>query len=165
MGKRRVILETLRDTLNAASITLSGYKASFVIKIFDVSLRQKDLPLFSILTEPETLDIQLSGMSADRSLRLIIQGFIRSKRAITTSLSSDSLLLGEDFADAIVRMLMTQTAVDNFINSFRLKLPAEEESGCGFSITAMGPIIVEEYALASEFVYVSVPLLVEFLES
>ena len=157
MGKRRIILETLRDTLNAANIVFSSVKASFVIKIFDVTQRQKDLPLFSILTEPESLDVQLSGRSADRNLRMIIQGFLRSRRAISTPLSSDSLLLGEDFADGIINVLLSQKGVDNFTTAF--------DGGCGFSVTAIGPIIVEEYALASEFVYVSVPLLVEFLES
>ena len=65
-------------------ITVNRYTADFVIKLFDVSQRKRSLPLFSILTEPETITISLSGISAERSLRLIIQGFLLSQRDITT---------------------------------------------------------------------------------
>ena len=164
MGKRRIILTNLRNVLNDPRIIVSGYAARFVIKLFDVSQRQKDLPLFSILTEPENIEISLSGTQAERSLRLIIQGFLLSRRSITSQLSSQSLLIGEDFIDVIVRRLLEQTTVDRFANAWSV-LPSEEQSGCGFSVTAIGPIIVEEYALSGEYVYMSVPLVAEFLEN
>ena len=170
MGKRRIILESLRKVLDGAiperpelkPIIVNRYTADFVIKLFDVSQRKRSLPLFSILTEPETITISLSGISAERSLRLIIQGFLLSQRGITTSRSSDSLLIGEDFVDAIIKQLLLQDAVDEFATAF----PGADEEGCnGFSVTAIGPIIVEEYALAGEYVYMSVPLIAEFLEN
>ena len=164
MGKRRTVLTNLRDVLNEPSIVVSGYTAQFVIKLFDVAQRQKDLPLFSILTEPENLDISLSGVSADRSLRLIIQGFLLSQRSITSQLSSESLLIGEDFIDAIIRRLLAEKSVEEFANAWSV-LPREERGGCGFSVTAIGPIIVEEYALSGDYVYMSVPLVAEFLEN
>ena len=171
MGKRRVILTNIRDVLNRPPIAVDRYSAQFIIKLFNISLRQKDkLPLFSVVTEPENITITLSGVSADRNLRLIIQGFLLSQRNITSELSSKSLLLGEDFVDAIVRRLLEQTSVDKFANAWETaiankELSPEERGGCGFSVTAIGPIIVEEYALTGEYVYMSVPLVAEFLEN
>ena len=156
MGKRRIILETILDTLNGARIIKASYTAKFAVKLFDVTLRKRDLPLFSIVSEPESLAIELSGVSASRTLRLIIQGFLLSKKTITNELSSESLLIGEDFVDAIITVLLDPISVKRFIGAF---------PGCGFSVTAIGPIIVEEYAMTGDLVYMSVPLTVEFLEN
>ena len=162
MGKRRIVLTNIQDVLTDPVIAIGGYSAQFVIKLFDVSQRRIDLPLFSILTEPENLVISLNGTSAERNLRLIIQGFLLSQRRITSTASSDSLLIGEDFVDAIIQRLLSEMTVMRFADAWSV-LPPNEQVGCGFSVTAIGPIIVEEYALSGEYVYMSVPLVAEFL--
>ena len=164
MGKRRLVLTNIQSILNDPTIKVAGKEATFVIKLFNVSLRRNSLPLFSIVTEPENITISLSGVKADRSLRLIIQGFLLSQRSVTSELRSESLLNGEDFIDAIVARLLSEATVDKFSRAWNV-LPLDEQVGCGFSVTAIGPIIVEEYALSGEYVYMSVPLVAEFLEN
>ena len=164
MGKRKIVLTNIQDVLTDPPISAGGYSAQFVIKLFDVSQRRTALPLFSILTEPENITISLNGTSAERNLRLIIQGFLLSQRSITSAFSSDSLLIGEDFVDAIIQRLLSEITVMRFADAWSV-LPLNERVGCGFSVTAIGPIIVEEYALSGEYVYMSVPLVAEFLEN
>ena len=76
------------------------------------------------------------------------------------------MLIGEDFVDAIIRRLLKPGAVEEFANAWDTdELQPDERVGCGFSVSAIGPIIVEEYALSGEYVYMSVPLIAEFLEN
>ena len=179
MGKRRIILTTIRDVLRNVDgsfrtieglpplpsrprVVGGGYIAEFTNKLFDTSLIQRGLPLYSIVTEPENIEVSLGGVSGDRSLRIIIQGFLLSRGRDVTRVESESMLDGEDFVDLIVDVLLSVAARARFERAFELLDPPE--LGCGFSVTAIGPIIVEEYALASDYVYMSVPLLTEFLQ-
>ena len=151
-------ITAIRDVLNAGGLTAGGYTASFTAKLFDVTQVPRILPRFAIVTEPESIDVNLAGVAGDRALRLIVQGFLLSRRSQVTRMESESLLIGEDFVDLIVQELLKVETRDRFQGSFG-------EESCGFSITAIGPTIVEEYALAADLVYMSVPLLTEFLEN
>ena len=183
MGKRRIILTAIRDVLRGnvrgfrfpdnienipalpprSAVVGGGYVGEFVTKLFDVSQATRDLPRFAIVTEPENIEVSLSGVTGSRSLRLIIQGFLLSRGRDVTRVESGSMLAGEDFVDMIVDRLLCAGARARFEYAFEMLDPPE--SGCGFSITAIGPIIVEEYALSSNYVYMSVPLLTEFLQT
>ena len=158
MGKRRTIITTIRDRLNEGKLSAGGYTASFTAQLFAVTQKKISLPLFSIVTEPENISVNLSGTTGDRSLRLIIQGFLLSRKSTVSIAQSESLLVGEDFVDLIVDKFLEGESQEKFAMAF------PNEPGCGFSVTAIGPIIVEEYALAADYVYMSIPLVTEFLQ-
>ena len=158
MGKRRIIITSIRNVLNAGLLRAGGYTATFTASLFDVTQQLRMLPHFAVVTEPETIDVNLSSVSGDRELRLIIQGFLLSRRSRVSSVESESLLVGEDFVDLIVDELLKGETREKFMGAFG------DSDGCGFSVISIGPIIVEEYALSADYVYMSVPLSTQFLQ-
>lgn len=153
MGARRVVLETLKDQIDG--LRLRNYRVTAVNRLFVPDENRKNLPMFSIATEPENISVKLGGQRADRSLRVIIQGFLGAKMLAATDIDEASLLDGEDLVDAIIDKLTSAEAVA----AFEASLPI----GCGFSIIEIGPIIVEQFALVEDLVYMSIPCLVQFL--
>ena len=118
MGKRRIIITAIRDVLNAGMLRVGNDQANFVAKLFDVSQTTTILPQFSVVTEPENIEVSLSSVSGDRSLRLIIQGFLLSRRSQVSRKESESMLVGEDFVDLIVDELLKSETRDKFEASF-----------------------------------------------
>lgn len=150
MGNRKLILTTLKDELDGKPVTDLPLIISATNTFFDPDLRVADFPLFSVVSEPENIVVSLNGTKKDRTLRVAIMGY-------NTAPSDEVFLDGEDVAEEVVQIL-TSTA------SAAVFRAAALDSGCGFSITNIGPVIVEQFEFNLLFVYMSIPCTVEFID-
>ena len=149
-SKRRTILTKIKDALDGLDVTDLPLKISAINTFFDPIQREHDFPLFSVVSEPETIIVSLGGTRKDRTMRVAIMGFAFSK-------SPDDIFLdGEDIADEIVQALTLQANVDTFRDAFT--------GGCGFSITEIGPVVVEQFEMKLTYNYMSVPCSVAYID-
>lgn len=150
MGNRKLILITIKDELEGTEVTGLPLVIKATNTFFDPDLRIGDFPLFSVVSEPENIEVSLNGTKKDRTLRIAIQGF-------NTAPPDEVFLAGEDIAEEVIQKLTSPTSVAVF-------RAAAIDSGCGFSITSIGPVIVEQFEFNLEFVYMSIPCTVEFID-
>lgn len=150
MGNRKLILTTIKDELEGTEVTDLAFVIKATNTFFDPDLRIGDFPLFSVVSEPENIIVSLNGTKKDRTLRIAIQGF-------NTAPPDEVFLNGEDIAEEVIQKLTSAASAAVF-------RAAAISGGCGFSITAIGPVIVEQFEFNLEFVYMSIPCTVEFID-
>ncbi len=148
-SRRRTILTTLQTTIDGLKVAGLPLTISAVTTPFDPIEREDDFPLFGIVSEPEIIKVSLSGVRKDRTMRVSMMGFAF---APVTELFLD----GEDIADEIVQALTSQANVDIFQAAFT--------GGCGFSVTEIGPVVVEQFEFKSKYVFMSVPCSIEYID-
>lgn len=148
-SKRRTIITTVKDAIDQLVVTGLPLTITAITTPFDPLQREADFPLFGIVSEPETVTVSLSGVRKDRTMRLAIIGFAFAPVV-------EIFLDGEDVVDEIVQALTSQANVDIFQAAFT--------GGCGFSITEIGPIVVEQFEFNTSYVYMSVPCSVQYID-
>lgn len=148
MGNRATILEAVKDELD--DLYISDIKENIHAQnvLFDPIDNSNRFPLFAVVSEPETIELNLTGTRADRSMRVLIQGW--------DFFQEDKPLNGEKIVDGIVDHLKLAATVNTFTSLAGL--------ACGFGITSMGPILVEQMEGIEEMVYMTVPITVEFID-
>lgn len=150
MGNRKLILTTIKDELDDKPVTGLALTIRATNTFFDPDLRIADFPLFSVVSEPENIIVSLNGTKKDRTLRVAIIGY-------GTAPPDEVFLDGEDIAEEVVQILTSAASAAVF-------RAAAIESGCGFSITNIGPVIVEQFEFNLNFVYMSIPCTVEYID-
>ena len=164
MGIRADILKLIRTEVNGTTFTTAtGVKTiKAVNSYFDPEEMLKHLPMVGVISEPENITLaSMQGIRKSRRLRINIIGFhvVKSKGLVLGTGDSPNLFLeGEDFAESLIQKLTTQTAHDNFAATTSIT------TGCGFSIVDIGPVIVEQYEYGLDFIYVTTPCTVEFID-
>ncbi len=150
MGNRRLVLTTIQGALDGTVVSGLPLTIKATNTLFDPDQRINDFPLFSVVSEPENILVSLMGTKLDRTLRVAIQGF-------GTAPPAEIFLDGEDIAEQVVQTLSSDASVALFH-------AAAIASGCGFSITDIGPVIVEQFEFNLAFVYMSIPCTVQFID-
>lgn len=148
-SKRRIIIETLQIAIDNLAVTDLPLTITAITTSFDPLQREADFPLFGIISEPETITISLSGVRKDRALRVAMIGFALAP-------TDEVFLDGEDIVDEIIQALTSQANVDIFKAAFT--------GGCGFSVTEIGPVVVEQFEFNSSFIYMSVPCSIQYID-
>ena len=149
MGQRRTILVNIKTQIHGLTVTGGGSKTiSAINTYFDPEDEITQLtagPRFSVVPMPENIVIGLYGETKDRTLPISILGY-----ALT--INETLFLDGEDIIETIIAALTNNTN-------------AQANIAAGFSVVSIGPVISEQSDFRSEFVYISIPIVTQFLET
>lgn len=155
-GKRKKILQTLRDILDGISVNGSSFVARNAYATPDQG------NIIQVLADPETVQVDFAGTGKERFLRVSLIVFlgrltpdddinsIADEQTVASALALDA----EDVIDAIVVKLTSAAFVARF--------------GCegeiDASITNIGPIVTEALAEESS-AYISISVEFQYFEA
>jgi hypothetical protein len=151
VGLRKTALNLLITTLDGlatASVVAdaNGRVIRVVDTLFDPSnIPMRDLPKFSCVPAPETIQMGLYGYTMDSTYRIALIGFV------THDQNEHLFDSSEDVIEAIIQTLTTEAIVDTFL-------------AAQFSIVEMGPILNEQWDEPGNLAYVTIPLAIQFVE-
>jgi hypothetical protein len=142
-GIRKDILIMLKDTIDGLIIWDGPPPIVLTAEntYCDPILRISQLPLGSVIPDPENIRVGLFGVTKDRTMRVNILAYTIDKPLFDAA------------EDIIARIINTLTSIENatkFIEN-------------GFSITEIGPVVSEQMEINGDLAYISVPLTTQFL--
>ncbi len=150
MGLRRTALEKIIEVLDGQLVDVPDGNGK-VIRVVDTffnpeEVPYEDFPKFSCVPSVENIQVGLLGRMMDATYRIALIGYV-------TPIENESLFgAGEDVIEKIVQTLTSQTNIEKFMDSL-------------FSIVEIGPILAEQFDEVAKVVYVSIQLVVQFVEN
>lgn len=145
MGLRRNVLTDIKDVINELTIDSLGLTIKAQNALFDPFEEIAELPKFAVVPAPHSIRVGLYGFLKDSTMRVDLHGYAMA------TFDNEQFLVGEDIIQGVVDKLTSTASADKFKTT-------------GFSITDIGPLIDEQFASKSDFIFMFIPLSIVFIE-
>ena len=148
------IIQTIKSAIDGIQVYVRDEPR--VIKTTDTLIdptQETQYPIFAIVPGPETDAVGLTGFAPlDCTLRLDMFGFVDG--AMSSEQADDRKSRLAKAAEDVVRAIKKKLTDPLFLDSIN----------CEFSITQIGPFIVEHIELEDPYAYISMPLTIVYID-
>ncbi len=153
MGRRKDILLTIKNAIEGLSVEVDGELRTIrTINTLIDPTREASFPVFTITPAPETVQIGIMGLTKDRTMMVSVFGYTDGANQNQPEESGLSGL--NDAAEDIVQKIIDKLTSATFLDMV----------ACTFSIIQIGPVTVEHAELEEPLAYISMPLVVQWVE-